>query len=81
MTHRAADHQWWNRSGERAAALPTNAVPEGPAPKRECSVIVPPMVMGVSIDLILLTLVAAALVGRLLFSADGSARKSKRNRA
>ena len=81
VTHRAADHQWWNRSGERAAALPTNAVPEGPAPKRECSVIVPPMVKGVSIDLILLTLVAAALVGRLLFSADGSARKSKRNRA
>lgn len=75
VTERVADHQWWKRNYQGVAALPTNKMPTPEVPLR-CSPVLPVKIFGTGLDMILPSIVLAAVVLRLLFG-PGS-RNSKR---
>jgi len=78
VTNRAADHQWWKRSQEHVAALPTKNMASPYSLVGECTVVIPPKLFGVPIETILLTGIAASLVLRILFSTGKAGSKKKK---
>ena len=70
VTSRAADHQWWKRSYDKVSALPFAGVSAQAPIRVRCSVIVPPKIMDVSLELILLMGTLGALLVKLLFSSS-----------
>ena len=68
VTSRAADHQWWKRNYENVAALPalSESKPKN-LPPSDCSILVPPKILGYHLDTILITGIIGLLVLRILF--------------
>ena len=69
VTSRAADHQWWKRSYDNVAALPS--LGEGKVknlPPKDCSAIVPQKLFGFHSDLILITGFLGVLLLKILLS-------------
>ena len=79
VTSRVADHQWWKRNYDDVAALPTKDVVPYPV-VRECDILVPQKVFGMTIDLILLSSIVCGAIVKLLFgtrNARSGTRKHK----
>jgi hypothetical protein len=69
VTSRAADHQWWKRSYDNVAALPSlGENKQGNSPPRNCSVIIPAKLFGYHLDTIMITGMLGILLLRILFS-------------
>ena len=77
VTSRAADHQWWKRSYDNVGALPTKDIAVR-APSKVCKIYLPGKIMGVQLELILLSSVLCALILRLLFSSGKTSIDSKK---
>jgi len=69
VTSRAADHQWWKRSYDNVAALPSlNENKPKNIPPKDCSIIIPQKLFGFHLDTILITGMLGVLLLRILLS-------------
>jgi hypothetical protein len=78
VTHRAADHQWWKRSNEHVAALPTDK--RRADELSECQVYIPTKLPGgLHLETVLIMGVVAMLIMRILFTTvPGDERKKRK---
>ena len=77
VTSRAADHQWWKRSYDNVSALPSSHM-SLPAVRTRCSIVVPPKVFDVPLELILIMIVLGVVCAKLLFSSNKTSRDIKK---
>jgi hypothetical protein len=69
VTSRAADHQWWKRSYDNVAALPSlSENKQDNLPPKNCSIIIPAKLFGYHLDTILITGMLGILILKILFT-------------